>query len=84
LNRYSTWTFCRKYLWDETIHYGCQNEGAGCVLPPAGNNLQTPFEDKTAWWSSGGNNPNYRLLERGGNNFFEVSGSQTRMPQMQD
>jgi hypothetical protein len=68
------------YLWDETIHYGCQDEGAGCILPPTGNNLQTPFEDKTAWWSSGGNNPNYRLMERGNNNFFEVSGSQTRMP----
>ncbi|MDR3119320.1 MAG: CotH kinase family protein [Mediterranea sp.] len=68
-------------LWDETIHFGCENDGAGCILSPqGGNNLQTPFEDKTAWWTSGGNNPNYLLLEQGENNFFEVSGDQARMP----
>ena len=67
------------HLWDETVHFGCEYDGAGCVLPPQGNNLQTPFEDKTAWWASAGLNPNYRLLEKGEYNFFEVSGVKNRM-----
>ena len=65
-------TLIKPYLWDETIHFGCHNEGAGCVLQPQHENYQTPFEDKPAWWTSGGNNSSYRLLETGLNNFFEV------------
>ena len=67
------------YLWDETIHFGCEYDGSGCILPPKGNNLQTPFEDKTAWWANTGLNPLYRLLEKGEFNFFEVSGVTNRM-----
>lgn len=74
----------KDYLWDDTIHFACQYEEAGCVLPPQGENLQTPFEDSTAWWSSTGLNPYYRLLERGRYNFFEVSGAPARMPQIHD
>lgn len=66
------------YLFDETIHNGCNNVSAGCVLGHQGENTQTPFEDRTAWWSSGGNNANYRVLEKGANNFFEMSGRKTR------
>ncbi|MBF0577610.1 CotH kinase family protein [Dysgonomonas sp. GY617] len=74
----------KDYLWDETIHFGCDNDDAGCVLQPQETNYQTPFEDTPAWWTSGGENSTYRLLERGENNFFEVSGDPARMPQIHD
>lgn len=74
----------KPYIWDDTIHFGCQNDDAGCILQPQHENYQTPFEDRPAWWTSGGNNPDYRLLERGDNNFFEVSGSDHRIPQIHD
>lgn len=66
----------KDYIWDDTMHFGCQNEGADCIIPPRGERLQTPFEDRTAWWTSYGNNREYRVLERGPGvlNFFEVSG----------
>ncbi len=72
------------YLWDQTIHNRCNNEGAGCVFGAQGIHSQTPYRDETAWWSSGGNNSNYRLLGQGANNFFEVSGSVDRPPQIRD
>lgn len=74
----------KDYLWDDTIHFACQWDGAGCILRPGTNNLQTPFGDSTAWWASTGLNPYYRLLETGDLNFFQVSGDQTRMPQIHD
>lgn len=69
----------KDYIWDDTIHFGCHNDGAGCLIPPSGKGGQTPFEDRTAWWTSGGKNRDYRLLERGENNFFEVSGNGRRI-----
>lgn len=66
------------YLFDETIHNGCDNATAGCIVGHQGNDAQTPFEDSTAWWTSGGNNRTYRVLERGPNNFFEMSGRKSR------
>lgn len=71
----------KDYLWDDTIHFGCQYDGSGCVLRPGTNNLQTPFGDYPAWWSSTGLNPYYRLLETGDVNFFQVSGDPERMEQ---
>lgn len=85
IHRIENWyNLIRPYIWDDTIHFGCQNDDAGCVLQLQNENYQTPFEDKPAWWTSGGNNPHYRLLERGDNNFFEVSGSDHRIPQIHD
>ena len=74
----------QKYIPDDTIHFGCHNDGAGCILGTQGSKTQTPFQDRTAWWSSGGNNINYRILEKGMNNFFEVSSSDHRVPQIHD
>lgn len=73
------WNLIKDHVWDETIHFGCQYDGSGCVLQPDQENYQTPFEDATTWWASGGNNLKYKLLERGEYNFFEVSGSQNRL-----
>ncbi|BES61499.1 CotH kinase family protein [Dysgonomonas capnocytophagoides] len=65
------------YIWDDTIHMACDKPDAGCVLPPKGQNLQTPYEDSVAYWASPENKP-YKLLETGENNYFEVSGSPAR------
>ncbi|MBB6371229.1 CotH kinase family protein [Chryseobacterium shigense] len=67
----------KDYIWDETIHFGCHNADAGCVIGKQGSASQTAFEDSVAWWSAS-YNKNYRLLQRGANNFFEVSGNPLR------
>lgn len=74
----------RDYVWDDTIHFGCQHDGSGCIIPPHGKGQQTPFEDRTAWWTSYGDNREYRVLERGSRvlNFFEVSGRYDRFEVM--
>lgn len=66
------------YVWDDTIHSNCQNAEAGCVIPPGGHALQTPFEDSVAFWAHV-DNQRYKLYQPGENNFFEVSGDPSRI-----
>lgn len=82
IRRIGVWhKLIEKFIPDETIHNGCQNQGSYCVVGIQGNNSQTAFEDQTAWWSMYSNRK-YRLLERGFNNFFEVSGKPSRINQL--
>ncbi|BES62854.1 CotH kinase family protein [Dysgonomonas capnocytophagoides] len=66
------------YVWDDTIHSNCDNPDAGCVIPPNGKALQTPFEDSVAFWANPANQ-RYKLYTPGEDNYFEVSGDPERI-----
>ncbi len=65
------------HLWDETVHFGCASAAGWCTTGSQGSHSQTPFRDETAWWTSGGNNRNYRLF--GSPNFFTTASEVGRL-----